>query len=89
MSLKYGGTYDQAGAMTLLKRERHLELCGEQSRFKDLVRWGDAKAVLNAELSAQYGAGQYFFDKHILFPIPLSERETNVSIVNDITDNWN
>ncbi|MBN3581018.1 RagB/SusD family nutrient uptake outer membrane protein [Algoriphagus aestuarii] len=85
----YSGAYDQSSAMELLKRERHLELCGEQTRFRDLVRWGDAKTILNQELSEQYGAGQYFFDKHELFPIPLAERETNPAVASDIANDWN
>lgn len=88
-AFEYANSYDKDGAMKLLKRERHLELCGEQSRYRDLIRWDDAKTVLNAELSSQYGAGQYFFDKHVLFPIPITERETNVRIVSDIANNWN
>ncbi len=88
-AFEYQNSYPQADAMTLLKRERHLELCGEQTRFRDLVRWGDANQVLNAELSAQYGAGQYYLDKHALFPIPISERDTNPAVDMDIANDWN
>jgi hypothetical protein len=89
----YAGAYNQAEAMALIKRERHLELCGEQVRFRDLVRWGDAKAVLNAELSAQYDEPgkptTYFFDKHVLFPIPISELDTNPAVRDDVSNAWN
>ena len=74
-------------AMEYLKLERTLELAGEQTRFRDLIRWGDAKTVLNAELSEQYGVATYFQDKHVLFPIPQQERDANKAIV--VTGDWN
>ena len=73
--------------MEYLKLERTLELAGEQTRFRDLIRWGDAKTVLNAELSEQYGVATYFQDKHVLFPIPQQERDANKAIV--VTGDWN
>lgn len=74
-------------AMEYLKLERTLELAGEQTRYRDLIRWGDAKQVLNAELSAQYGVATYFQDKHVLFPIPQQEKDANKAIV--VTNDWN
>lgn len=74
-------------AMEYLKLERTLELAGEQTRYRDLVRWGDAKSVLNAELSVQYGNAIYFQDKHVLFPIPQQEKDANKAIV--VTGDWN
>ena len=88
----------QAQAMEILKRERHLELCGEQVRWRDLVRWGDAKTVLNTELNAQYNVDEngnplptkvFFQDKHVLFPIPQSEKDVNTVILDDIANDWN
>ncbi len=34
--------------MTLddIKREKRVELCGESTRFQDLLRWGDAEAKM-------------------------------------------
>ena len=32
-----------------VKKEKRLELCSESVRFQDLVRWGDAKAVLGEQ----------------------------------------
>lgn len=83
------GITDQTSAMKKLKHERVLELTGEQVRFKDLIRWGEAKQVLNVELAAQYGPGTYFQDKHVLLPIPIEEINTNKAVANDIKDNWN
>jgi hypothetical protein len=88
----YTKAYNQAEAMSLLKRERQLELCGEQQRYRDLVRWGDAAAILNVELNAQYSPGKnnvYFQDKHVLFPIPQSEKDTNPAVKNDVENEWN
>ncbi len=82
----------QAEAMEILKRERHLELCGEQVRWRDLIRWGDAKTVLNKELNDQYNDGGnkvFFQDKHVLFPIPQSEKDVNTVILDDISNDWN
>ncbi|WP_319592429.1 RagB/SusD family nutrient uptake outer membrane protein [uncultured Draconibacterium sp.] len=92
------GISGQPEAMEVLKRERHLELCGEQVRWRDLVRWGDAKSALNKELNAQYNVDEngnqlsdkvFFQDKHVLFPIPQSEKDVNTVILDDIANDWN
>ncbi len=92
------GVSGQTEAMEILKRERHLELCGEQVRWRDLVRWGDAKTVLNQELNAQYNVDEngnplptkvFFQDKHVLFPIPQQEKDVNTVILDDIANDWN
>lgn len=78
-------------AFKKLMLERQLELVGEQVRFFDLVRWGIAKNTLNAEKKIKYPAGtQLFFqDKHVLFPIPLTEKNTNPAVAKDIVNDWN
>jgi len=43
---EYASFADQTDAMEKIKTERRLELALEGHRFFDLVRWGDAKAVL-------------------------------------------
>jgi len=58
--------------LTLIKLERQKELCFEGSRFFDLVRWGDAPAVL--------GSLGFQANHHELFPIPADEITTNTSI---------
>lgn len=50
-----------------IKKERRLELAGEGHRWMDLVRWGDAPAVL--------GPKGFVAGKHEILPIPLLELE--------------
>lgn len=78
-------------AFKKLMLERQLELVGEQVRFFDLVRWGIAKNTLNTEKKAKYPTGTqpFFQDKHVLFPIPLTEKNTNPAVAKDIVNDWN
>jgi len=82
------GTKDDA--MTILMRERQLELCGEQCRYMDLIRWGIAMQTINAEKAAEPGDGlQPFQPKHLLFPIPESEKNYNPNVAKGVKNNWN
>jgi starch-binding outer membrane protein, SusD/RagB family len=75
--------------MAVLKRERRLELSGEQVRFWDLVRWGELTQTLNPEKQSQ-GEGQPYQEKHRLFPIPTDELEINTEMRNDLNyPGWN
>jgi hypothetical protein len=81
---------DQASAMSILMRERQLELCGEQSRYFDLIRWGIAKQTINSERAAEPGDGkQPFQDKHVLFPIPDVEKNYNPNVAKEVSNGWN
>ncbi len=51
MAKNYTPSLSQADARTALRRERRIELAGEQSRWFDLIRWGIAKETLNAGTS--------------------------------------
>ena len=51
----------QAGLRTAIKHERRIELAMENERFYDLVRWGDAPAVLG---------GLGYLPKNQYYPIP-------------------
>lgn len=78
----------QDNARVILRRERQLELAGEQVRWFDLNRWGIAKQTLNAEKQLQLSK-QPFEDKHILLPIPQIEKTTNAALANDVANDWN
>ncbi len=72
-----------------IKKERRLELCFENKRYQDLVRWGDAQTVLAEQ--GHYipkGDGTYFEnsdygfkEKHKLLPFPETEINVNPNIV--------
>jgi hypothetical protein len=72
---------------TILRRERQLELMGEQSRFNDLKRWGILRQTLNPECKEFYGSPN-ILDKHNLFPIPNAEIATNLGL-GTVNDEWN
>ncbi len=57
--------------LAAIKSERRAELAGEGHRWFDLVRWGDAPAVL--------GSKGFVQGKHEIFPIPYRETQgTNI-----------
>ena len=86
----YTSLGDKTNAMNILMRERQLELCGEQSRYFDLLRWGIIKQTINAEKAAEPGTGtQPFQDKHLLFPIPDAEKNYNPNVAKAINNCWN
>lgn len=88
MAKNYLTSLTQTEARIALRRERRIELAGEQSRWFDLIRWGIAKETLNAEHPE--GPGQYpFLDKHVLFPIPIAERNSNAALAADVANDWN
>jgi hypothetical protein len=73
--------------MVALEHERKVELCGEQVRWPDLIRWGRAAAFI-----AQLKAGVQLpikekadiqFDpvKNLLWPIPQREMQSNPKMV--------
>ncbi len=75
-----------ADFMVALEHERKVELCGEQVRWPDLVRWGRATAFI-----AQLKAGTQLpikekadiqFDpaKNLLWPIPQREMQSNAKM---------
>jgi hypothetical protein len=87
-AFQYTSLGDQAKARSILRRERQIELAGEQSRFFDLVRWGTLVTTINAEKQAALGI-QPVKDYHILLPIPQSERDANPTLNAQVKNNWN
>ena len=83
--------YESLGSdpMSIIKRERRLELCGEQVRFWDLIRWGELVETLNPEKQAQ-GEGTPVQAKHYHFPITIDELDINLEMTNNVYDQgWN
>jgi len=73
-------------AFDLLKRERYIELFGEQQYWFDLVRWDRlGKIDLLKELGSE--AKALATAKHKKFPIPTQEKDTNPKMV--VKDDWN
>lgn len=89
-ALPYTSLNDKTTAMQIIMRERQLELCGEQSRYFDLIRWGIAKQTINTLRAAEPGdGGQPFHDKHLFFPIPDVEKNYNPNVANAVKNDWN
>ncbi|WP_026463926.1 RagB/SusD family nutrient uptake outer membrane protein [Adhaeribacter aquaticus] len=88
-AFEYTTLGSQQNARMIVRRERQIELAGEQSRWFDLIRWGIAKQTINAEKQAKLGI-QPFQDKHVLLPIPAAEINANPAVANDMTiPEWN
>jgi starch-binding outer membrane protein, SusD/RagB family len=80
----------QTSAMAILMLERQLELCGEQTRYFDLIRWGIAQQTINSERAAEPGDGtQPFQSKNVLFPIPDIEKQYNPNVASEVQNDWN
>lgn len=58
----------QATLQTHLRHERRVEMCGEQQRRIDIVRWGIANTILG---------NKFVVGKHELLPIPRTELDAN------------
>jgi len=75
----YKGSYSKEQAIKIVKMERRLELGMECERFFDLVRWGDAAAVLNKYYAEEvphcaiYSQAHFTADKDEYLPIPFEQ----------------
>lgn len=91
-AVEYESLGSQSEAWSILKRERELELCGEQQRWFDLLRWHtngkifDFVSILNGEKAAQ-GESANFSEKNLLLPIPQVEKDVNKSC--EVPNGWN
>lgn len=83
MDAKYPVT-NLAEFMKALEHERKVELCGEQVRFTDLVRWGRLEAFMNEVKpscpKADQAALVFSAPKNLLWPIPQKEIDVNPNI---------
>jgi len=87
----YAAFADLTDAMDKIKTERRLELALEGHRFFDLVRWGDAKDVLedyhnNFEgvatvLNVDYAGFTFDPAKNAVFPIPQEQIDRTGSVL--------
>ena len=90
----YKGTYDKSAAMEIVKTERRLELAMESERFFDLVRWGDAAAVLNKYFAEEadnctiYRDARFTADKDEYLPIPASQIAASNNHYTQNIGNW-
>jgi tetratricopeptide (TPR) repeat protein len=69
----------------VIEHERKIELCSEQVRFNDLVRWRRLEAFINDEVIpglSSFHKSSIMFDpaKHYLWPIPQDEIDSNPAI---------
>ncbi|HNW56175.1 MAG TPA: RagB/SusD family nutrient uptake outer membrane protein [Bacteroidales bacterium] len=87
-AFEYTSLGNQDEAIKKIKLERRLELCGEQVRWFDLIRWGEAMKVINEEKMAAKGVAP-FLPKHVLFCIPQEEKDANPLVAGDIQNDWN
>lgn len=75
----YTGSYTREQALKIVKHERRVEMAMESERFFDLVRWGEAAAMLNdyyaneADNCAIYAGATFTADKNEYLPIPFSQ----------------
>ncbi len=77
--------YAQDEAMKMLKWERRVEFGMESSRFFDLVRWGEAKDVINAYYVTEasrcsiYKNAGFTENKNEYLPIPFRTDQCTVT----------
>ena len=74
--------HDQADIREAIEHERKVELCGEQIRFNDLVRWRRLEAFVIQDILPtlpEWLRSQVQFDPavHYLWPIPQREIDNN------------
>lgn len=86
-AFSYIKSYTQAQAFDLLKRERQIELFGEQHRFDDLKRWKILTETINPDMVTMFGSANVL-DKHYLFPIPQAEIDSNLGL-GSVSNEWN
>ena len=81
---------DAGNAFEILKRERFIELFGEQHYWFDLIRW-DRLGKVNMVDELKSLGKTAVTDKHKKFPIPTGEKDTNphMQLPGAVKDGWN
>lgn len=86
----YQNVSDAAQARDIVRRERQLELAGEQSHWFDLIRWyGEGvKPIIDAAEALEPNVSTAPFDTRMIrLPIPQGERDGNPLIT--VNNDWN
>ncbi len=82
------------GVLKAVKMERRLELAMESERFFDLVRWGDAAAVLNKYYAEEidhcaiYTSAHFTANKDEYLPIPFEQVSASNGHYTQNIGNW-
>ena len=90
----YKGSYSKEQAIKIVKMERRLEFGMECERFFDLVRWGDAAAVLNKYYAEEvphcaiYSQAHFTADKDEYLPIPFEQISASNGHYTQNIGNW-
>jgi hypothetical protein len=77
--------YNQEQIRRAIEHERKIELCSEQVRFNDLVRWRRLETFINDEVIPKLTYFQKYWIKfdpaiHYLWPIPQAEIDSNPAL---------
>lgn len=90
----YHGSFSKNDAVEIVKMERRLELGMESERFFDLVRWGEAAAVLNKYYSEEidncaiYKDAHFTINKDEYLPIPFKQLSASNGNYTQNVGNW-
>ena len=90
----YKGSYTKEDALKIVKMERRLEFGMECERFFDLVRWGDAAAVLNKYYAEEiphcaiYSSAHFTANKDEYLPIPFEQIAASRGNYQQNIGNW-
>jgi starch-binding outer membrane protein, SusD/RagB family len=74
---------DKNGFFEQIKHERVVELCGESTRWSDLMRWGyfDDIDKIEEMITRDPDFNNYVFGRHKYLPIPQLELDANENLV--------
>ena len=91
---QYSDSYSKEKTIQIVKMERRLELAMESERFFDLVRWGEAAAVINKYFSteslirAHLKGARFTENKDEYLPIPFEQLSASNGHYTQNIGNW-